>query len=428
MEVGTLIGFSGDHRLPIAVSSESDSYDKGIGLPARSVQLLNVLDTIVKRVPMLNLPVLRYMELAEGRALPNLYSEFTGLSERTFRTPGSLSTNSAKKAEAYARDFVRQQLDKNGWTAAEIDAWLAQHPGKGLYSDLIYGHQIDGLKAFPHTLELACVIDTLSSCLIEAWKSDDLSGFKKALLHSQFSAAAYLFLSREEAAQASSPVMLERLSTAKAWTEIDEPLRTLTVNVLYSLLARLDVEFCAQYFSKFEPRSCFAMVLPRLDPNAGNASEGKISKRRGMFVYPVRRLIDLMACMGEFARDHRWPRLIPELKQIVRDTKEVDRNLVNWRDGTKRFTRRDFMRLWQALCPPRNDSRGPIHAPVPWPLFVATVLWQYYLVSVSATSKEKSIMLVEDDYLPWWRRHHEDLKTKGCTFGTSPWPICFNEV
>ncbi len=381
---------------------------------------------------MLNLPALHFQEKSEGRALASVYSEVTGISDRTLRKADNLSPGTIKKAQQHSRLHVEQQLNGNGYSTEEVETLLVQHPGFGapgmLYSGLVYECQIEGFIAFPHTIELASAIDRLSTRLFEARQRNDLVGFKDALLNHPVLGPAYFAQNGAPTTQSTNNPLLEQLRTAQDWAAIDQPLAAVTSNSLLSLLALWDVEFCSQYFSSFAPRSCFAMVLPQLDPKAGNADAGKIAKRRGMFLYPVRRLIDLMACMGEFARNHNWPERIPKAQDIVRQSYESEQNLVNWRDGTKKFTRRDFTHIWHKLCPDRKGSTGPIRAPEPSPLFVATVFWQALLVDVGTTSKVKSIMLIEDDYLRWWTMHHEALRAKGTVFGASPWPVCFNEI
>lgn len=381
---------------------------------------------------MLNSPALLFQEKSEGRVLARTYSEVTGISERTLRKADNLSLETIKKSQQHSRDYVERQLVKNGYSTEEIQTWLVQHPGYDtpgmLYSGLVYECQIAGYIAYPHTIEFASAIDRLSTRYFEARQQNNLAVFKDALLNHPVIGPAYFARIGAPTTQSTNNSLLEQLRAAEDWATIDQPLAAVTLNSLLSLLALWDVEFCSQCFSPFAPRSCFAMVLPKLDPKAGNADTGKIAKRRGMFWYPVRRLIDLMACMGEFAHNHNWPERIPKTQDIVRQTNESEQNLVNWRDGTKKFTRRDFTHIWHKLCPDRKGSTGPIGAPEAAPLFVATVFWQSLLVDVNTASKKKSITLIEDDYLRWWTIHHEALRAKGTVFGASPWPVCFKEI
>jgi len=343
---------------------------------------------------------------------------------------------------------AHDQLAENGYCAAEIEKWIAEHPGNenpgALYSGLIYGCQIDGVMAFPRTIDFARDIDELSSRLYDARIADDLAGFKEKLMNSVVADPVYFAQNVEEMGLATPP-MLELFQSAKDWNEIDVPFRAIGLNTLFSLLAHWDIEFSSQYFLSFTPRPCFSMVLPRIDPAAMN-KDGTVSTRRDRFWLPVRRLINLMACIGEFGRSKskQWPGSIPSVGKIItqvqlngqspefspdstRDSESVQ-SLTNWRDGTKKFTQSDFSKLWQQLCPDKENTNEPNHPAEPWPLFVAALFWRHLLVVVSTASKQKSIFLMEEEYLEWWNHHHEDSKTNGVTFGSKPWPDCFNNV
>jgi hypothetical protein len=376
---------------------------------------------------MLNLPVLKFYELAAGSSIHVVLSKFTGISERTLRAPGGvIRPSTIEKAQQHSQEFIRVQLAKVGYSDIEIDNWIEQHPSKGkpgaLYSDLIYQYQINEGMAFPHTIDFAKKIDELSLRLSEARAKDDFMGFKEAIFCSIVADPVY-FTAINEKAGLANPPMLNLFNSANDWDEMETPLQAVIFNTLVSLLAQWDIEFSIQYFPSFSARPCFSMVLPQLDPVARYIDDYSIVKRRGMFWYPVRRLIDMMCCLGMRYQDKCWP---DKLKAIDILTNEAPQNLVNWRDGTKKFTARDFSNLWQQLCPERKHSNGPMNANGPWPIFVAAILWQNLLVSI--TSKEKSIIIFENDYLAWWERHRNDLETKGCVFGETPWPACFKEI
>lgn len=377
----------------------------------------------------LNLPFLRYYALAYGQSVPAWLSEISGISAKTLKKPieeirERTLLNGAKKSFAYARE----QLIASGYSPDEADIWLNSHPGAtmpgAVCSAVVYNAQIKGVMSFPHTIEFAIQIDQLSSRLFEARQRDDLEGFKSALLTGFVADSAYYFRSNAEAVAMGTPPLLEQLRTATAWSTLDEAYAAIFGNVLFSALAHWDVEFCSQFCSEYEPRPLFTLVLPRLDPALGKPAEGDVPIRKGMFRYPVRRLIDLMACVGESVRTGRWPDTVPKPKEIDSHIVLNGNALTNWRDGTKKFLLRDFVGLWKQLCTTRD---GRTAHPL-WPLFVAALMFQDLFVKVSATSRDKTVYFFEDDYMSWWYRHYEGLKAKGCAFGTTPWPNCFNEI
>lgn len=383
---------------------------------------------------MLNEQFLRFMATANGLKLAAYLSGLSEVSQKTLAKPlAKISDRTLTKGAEKSREIMRRQLEAADYTSDEAANWLEGHPGQtmpgAISSAVVYDAQIDGVMSFPLTMELACDVDRLSSQLFEARQKDDLNGFKSALLCSDFGERAYYLCTSEEGGGTAKPALLRQLELASEWSELDEVWPTIVANVTLSLLGHWDVEFCRQYFAKYEPRPIFALVLPRLDPALGPVDVGVLPRRRDMFWYPVRRLIDVMACWGKFVRTGRWPDAVPQPKGIIREAELKglewnDQTLTNWRDGTAKFVMDDFVELWGALC---TMCDGRIASP-PWPLFVAALMWQDLLTNVSTNSKDRTMYLVEDDYMPWWRSHYEELKAKGYTFGTTPWPDCFNKV
>jgi hypothetical protein len=94
---------------------------------------------------------------------------------------------------------------------------------------------------------------------------------------------------------------------------------------------------------------------------------------------------------------------------------------VNWRDGTKRFLYRDFIRLWEI------NSKDVV---VPSPVYVAAKMWEIYFVKIDANSKTKTIHLVSDWYQLWWEKHYSDMTSdlKLTSDGKDHWPKCFDII
>lgn len=378
---------------------------------------------------MLNEPFLRVLGLMNGKSVEAYLSDCSGVSRKTLGKPlAAIRDKTLEKGAVKSFVKTRQRLDEAGYTLDEAENWLANHPGAtmrgAICSSVGYDAQINGVMSFPWTIEYACHIDHLSLQLFDARSKGGLEGFKSALLCSDFAAPAYYLRTSEEGGGAAKPPLLRQLESASRWSELDEVWPTIVANVTFSLLAHWDVEFCSRYFAKYEPRSIFALVLPRLNQAVDSVGMDDIPKRRDMFWYPVRRLIDVMACMGERARTGAWPKRAPKPKEIERYISQEGSTLTNWRDGTKKFVGRDFYSLWEQMCSPRQEYVGR----PPLPLFYAALIWQELLVEVSATTREKKIYLFDNEYKFWWNHHYEALMAKGCTVGTTPWPECFSTV
>jgi hypothetical protein len=383
---------------------------------------------------MLNEPFLRFVASANGKRVVAHLASVTGISQKTLNKPLSeIRGRTLGRGAEHSAKYVHRKLKEAGYSAEEAEAWMAGHPGAtmpgAVCSGVVYEAEVEGIYTYPYTMEFALHIDKVSSRLLDAKVRDDLARFKSVLLDDPLIDARYYQQSSDGSDWVDMPSLLQRLEAASEWSVLAEIFPTIVANVVFSVLACWDVEFCSHYFSKNEPRSVFQFVLPRVEPVIGSIVVGDMPKRRGMLWYPVRRLIDVMACIGEFVRNDEWPDVVPKPMDITREAELSglewsNQTLTNWRDGTTAFNSDDFAGLWEALC----TNRDGVTQYYPWPLFVATLIFQDLFVQIDARSSKRSILLLEDDYLPWWHLHLEKLKAKGCAFGTSPWPECFNKV
>lgn len=278
---------------------------------------------------------------------------------------------------------------------------------------------------YQQTLKFAHAIDNISFQLSVLREQNNFLLFKDSLIELLDSNPAYLSSSQERESKSTSPAMLIKLKYAKDWDEIDEPFNILAINTLFSFLALWDVEFCAHYFPSFEPRSIFALVLPRLDPKAGNPDiEKSIPKRRDMFWYPIRRLIELSYFLAVYLTRGRWPQSAPSVEEMAKIIDLEMSTLVNWRDGTKNFSESNFKYVWKRFCLEITNTKPFKLIGPPIPLLIATLFWQELFVSVNTSNKSRLVYLKEPDYLPWWDFHFAKLKAKGNDFGSTPWPAC----
>lgn len=390
---------------------------------------------------------LDFLEMSEGLVLATCLNHRTGIPRETLRKPEiSLSQRRIDKANQYSIQLIQKELSGAGFDANEAEDWLSKHPAINrpgmLYSSIVFETQVNGVFEYPRTLEFARKLDELSSLLYSAREDGNIEKFKMEIKNSGFADPTY-FAQYAGEMELTHPPMLEQFLTAHNWEEINKPLQTLTANSLFALLALWDVEFCPQLFPLFFRRPCFSLVLPRIDPKAIK-EYGSIEKRRDMYWLPVRRLIGVVACMGEFIRSvpNRWPTTVPSVNNISTQVQLAgdppkdlfnqrnthprdnmsDRSLINWRDGTKKFNRDDFVGLWWQLCS-FQKSQCP---DVPWPLFVAALFWNLLPVKINNTHKE--ISLVTDMYDAWWHRCNKETAEDKEISGLKDWPSCFKNV
>src|SRR5690606_23409364 len=127
-------------------------------------------------------------------------------------------------------------------------------------------------------------------------------------------------------------------------------------------------------------RSVFSYLLPFAHvPEGAN----EVRRTRGMFLLPIRRLLDLAFALAVFHPRRSWKVDRPSLEELVQKTHEEEPTLVNWRDGTKRFGWQDFDRAWDKMFrASRTENSEPV-APLA-PLFVAATIFQDLLVNVDS--------------------------------------------
>lgn len=364
---------------------------------------------------MLNQLFIEIWASAHGKKLSKLLADITGVSTKTLNKPPYTGLT-IKKIENRGLTYSKRQLQALDYSNEEIDKLISNAPKEGVCSSLIYWSQIDGLVAYPHALEFAKEIDALSAHLLELRTNNDLNGFKSTILGSVVGKPIYFATDPSSFEPNASNAYYDSLNSAKEWNELDEPYKSLVANTSLSLLARWDVEFGSQWFGKLEHRPIFALTHLKLNPATGGIVDGKIKTKRDWLWSPVRRLIDFMACLGERFQKNRWPEFIPDVVDIAARTNIDEDKIENWRrlKNPHRFTHKNFIDLWNKLCPDK---------PAPFPLFFATLLWQKLSIH-----DERQFLIIDNEYLSWWQWHYDDLKAKGCAFGTTPWPACFNKL
>lgn len=369
------------------------------------------------------------LERMHGRKLATMTAAASdsSVTERTVRnwlagvTEPDPSTMAALRASGRAALVAR--LDSQGWPAAERDAMLADLDAcPGTASAMVVALQ-NGATRYPAALQLAHDIDLLDLRLDEYRKKRDLRGLVDALLATTWIGDAHL--TDPEDGAWSAPSVRAILGKAQASEDLSRPLALLIFNVQHQLLATLDLEFCARYLCVIAPTPIFLGLLPRLDPRIDTATGCQIPITRDMFHYPVRRLLDTMACMHARRRDGKWPRAMPSLKDVERRMElarrgELAKDLVKWRNG-RRFTMAQFIGTWESLYYELPDSQQPA-APLAM-MYAAAVFSQLF---VTGSREQRTLSFLSPDpaiYRHWWDIQRDALAT-GSTplqFGSEVW-------
>lgn len=215
-----------------------------------------------------------------------------------------------------------------------------------------------------------------------------------------------------------SKVCISGIEESDNWDELRFFFYCLTRLATVSLFSLWDIEFCSQYFSRYEQRPIFSLVLPRENPKFS----GKIEKRRDSVWLPVRRLIDILACIFEYLQNNNWPNKIPSVKEYSKNVGMGEAKIKKWRNGDHYFTQRDFFYLWVEAF--KKNNKYPYKAPTP--LFVATIFWVIYFVNkedkrTNPTGIEKSYF----DYFEWHKNKYEIAPSSS---KKKQWPSCFDMI
>jgi len=368
-------------------------------------------------ISMLNISAILFIEASSGKKMSSLMADKADVSERTLRNFPFSKKTCQKLLDGSESDF-KNSLKVSGYDSEEIKKITSNHP-KSLYAGIIYEYQVQASAdiEFPLTLDAAKKIDSYSLVLHNLFQKDDIEGFKNVLLSSEFGNSQYFEEPDFEGKNYSKNIRL--CNEAKCWKDIDIAMRAVSSNCLFSLMAIWDLEFFSLYATKYKTRSLFSLLLPKIDPLAEYSMDLGIKKRRGMFWLPTKRLIELISCFGWCEKNKTFPDEVPKVSDGFFWGDETEQNLVNWRDGTKRFLYKDFIRVW--------DINGKNLA-MPSPLYVAAKMWEISLVRIK--TNEKKIIIADDWYQFWWDKQHEKLASdlNLTDKGKENWPKCFGMI
>ena len=250
-------------------------------------------------------------------------------------------------------------------------------------------------KAFPVTLSLARQIDTLSAAMAECRMGGDLPGFVQQFNTNWLSDCHF----HNPESALTPPLLRVEGMQASEWPALAMPTAVLLLNLQLQLLATLDHEFGAHYLPTFRPIPVFHGLIP-----TKVASHGSASRRRGEIRLPVRRLLDMLACMRYYRIHNRWPAAIPSVNDCAAWMNVLPRDLAKWRLG-RAFTMRDFDQAWHQMFKDIPEQRRP---GTPTPLLFTTVMLTKMLVQGSREQHNLSVAWGGSaPYLAWWERQRD---------------------
>ena len=364
-----------------------------------------------------------------GKPVQAWLAEATSISRKTWDTGGPKRPAAKARAAEEVRKFGIQHLRSKGMSETEIDAWLSRFPETTdeepyCLSTLIRMFSVSQEPPL-ETLALATRMDEMAHVLWRAKRKGDFAAYKLALLNAPLLEWNHFANTERELGIDETPLALRQAQTAIAWEELNDATKIVTANLLFSLMACWDLEFCRSYFPMMKPLPLFETVMLR---TAHDLQENP-KLDRGTFQRPTRNLIDLMATMGDWIRNHETkpPRQV-QVKTMATwletgGPQIPAQKLWNWRSGRDAFLLDDLDVVWRRFVGAYDDDvRYMKYPPPPLPLFVAARIWEHLPIPAVHKEGPKKTNPLGPWYLWWWEHHRTRLAAKGITWGDRPWP------
>lgn len=359
----------------------------------------------------------RFIESASAQKRYVLLAKKTGISEKRLRNANqTFRASTVDRALSNAKKFLDDQLEKRGFDANERLDWIANQPKSPLAS-LVYTCEIPIDVQYPRARAFASKIDNLFEKLTKTSIEGDLTRAIAILADEPWLDDWYLAKNIKSRSTTEKSKILDAIQDDGGWDALEKLIVTIAANSLFSWLAMWDVEFYSTQLGRLAPSSVFARLLPTADI----PETGPIEKKRGMFQFPVSRLIDLSYAMAYYGQHQTWPDRRPTVKELSLRSNEPEQNLVNWRDGTKRHTWNHFEQIWKAFFTSPDGMSSNVRPLIP--LYVVATIFQDFLVCINSNSREKTIHLFDDEYLDWWNFHSQDVAlAKRTSLEDISWP------
>ena len=369
-----------------------------------------------------------------GRKPATLLGEFSGVTERTWRTrlKQGWEPTDAQRNDLHQRATaaVTEKLTNiGGWSVDEANAIVAGRPSAKAdiflpTADLIYDFSPNNGKYCQEAISMASHFDRGCERLADAVRDQHVDAARDVLIAMldwlQTFCAGEPDMEDAQALRTQlgvSPDVATLLNVAKPLHEA----------LILHVLSCWDVEFCAGYFeSTMQAYPLFQLVMPRFAPDidieAGTLRllrNGRRPRRR-VLETATSRLIDFISVLMAWSRYRRLPDGMPRIRDLAAWCREDEARLVSWRDETTRLTVRQLEQMWTTALTPDSQSTHPA---IPFPMLVCSNLWGPLILR---EDNRRATVLVDcgANYRMWWERNCQRLVARGLQFGEQAWPTC----
>lgn len=315
------------------------------------------------------------------------------------------------------RRQLREKLLNLNWHEADVSKYLEEASAlPGLLSGFVHSMSAPNGNIYPQTLKLAIEIEETSNCLRTFRTASQMRPFVNLLLNSPLIEVDHFRMPGLEVPSASQ--VRKEVIDAISWDDLDRPMGVITLNLAMQLMAMLDLEFCAGYLGAFVATPVFDSLMPRMDPRAQPNNNGTYSASRDLFHIPVRRLLELSACLRYFKFRGEWPTKVPSVLEMETCMSTEATSITKWRMG-RRFTLADFQSIWAAMYSDLPVSSQPS---TPTPLVFSANLLTHLYVRGSRETRPLSMVIPDAEiYKRWWLIQRTRPALQDLKFGSASW-------
>jgi len=373
-------------------------------------------------------------EKVHGGSLIPAMADCVDVSEKTIRNwLNEINLNPAKQAvieDKLKEGLIQKLIKKSGFSEEEAEEFHENIPsikaggiGSQMFaSNFIYFAVYGNVDGYKNTLEIANKIDEFSNKTNLISESKNIEALKK--LYKEIYDWIEPFFEEEHLE------ILQKLNRQykeiNCWDDYKYFFNSSSDFMFYYLFTTLDLEFCANYFSKLQAYPLFTLVMPGMAPdieieeNSGKFIRDDKQAKSRIFHRSTLRLLNFIYILVYWYNERKAPNKLPKVIDIAKLFNLESSTIISWRDETTKFSLRDLELIWKLKERPLDKDNKLIP---PVPMLYATHLFGQ-LLQKNENGKLKSIIVCESDYKDFWELNKKRLMAKGLTFGTDPWPEC----
>lgn len=266
---------------------------------------------------------------------------------------------------------------------------------------------------------VALVIDELVATLIPSCEADNLDDFRQAL-ESHFSYhGVSIRLGSEPLFQQPGNEIRQQITLATTWEQMDRVVAQVVEHLFVDLLATLDAEWGAQFFTGCVPIALFPLVMVK--PREGLLENLDVTNKRNLFKRPSRRLLEFLYAVAYYTKNKNWPPHAPMPAEIAKyfespgDKAMADKGLISsYFDGTTALSLELIESQWNMMIRTfheKADGGDTSKYDLPFPLAVVALLFQRIAVQTKPNKTRTFFVLDTTVYDVIWEHRRQQWES-----------------